>query len=164
MKNYILGKQAHSSSQKSPLNPLHIFNSRILGKNYIYLMLIASIALFSACSAQSRLSTRLTDEWTIEKFEVREVDKEPITTDNAGTITFHSNGEGIQSFTTAIASGGQSADSEFQWKNTARTVTINASNAEYPKVWIVVKSQTGTQEWYSTDSMGNVQIMYLRKK
>jgi hypothetical protein len=126
-------------------------------------MIVLAFALAS-CSAQGRLASRISAEWDIEKYESRTATGSSTVVENAGTITFRSNGRGTQSFTTAIAHGGQSADSEFRWENTSRTVSIKSPDAQYPKVWIVVESGRSKQEWYSTDSQGNVQIMHLRKK
>lgn len=164
MKNNVAISQATHGEQKLHSNLFRLNDVKKNHKNYFYLILFATLVIFSSCTAQSRFSSRLTSEWTIEKFEVREANGGSTTVENAGSITFDSNGEGTQSFTTAVASAGQSVDSDFQWENTAQTVTINAANAEHPKVWIVVKSQRASQEWYSTDSMGNVQVMHLKKK
>ncbi len=164
MKNNITVSLLPVSRQKLPFFSRGLNKYNKFRKTILYLMLFAAIGIFFSCSAQSRLSSRLTSEWTIEKFEVIEASGGASTVENAGTITFRSNGKGKQSFTTAIAHAGQSVDSEFQWENTAQTVTINATNAEHPKVWIVVNSKQSRQEWYSTDSKGNVQIMHLKKK
>ncbi len=126
-------------------------------------LIILALALAS-CSAQSRLSSRISAEWDIEKFESRTVTGSSTVVENAGTITFRSNGRGMQSFTSAIAHGGLATDSEFRWENTSKTVSVKSPDAQYPKVWIVVSSGRSKQEWYSTDSQGNVQIMHLRKR
>ncbi|MFN2396291.1 MAG: hypothetical protein ABR597_11450 [Bacteroidales bacterium] len=123
-----------------------------------------SVIILASCSAQNQLSSRLTSEWEVARFEVRTPGGSNSIIENAGSITFRSNGRGAQSFTTAIAHAGQAVDTEFRWKNTANTVTIRTIDAEYPKVWIVVNSGKGKQEWYSTDSSGNVQVMLLEKK
>ncbi len=125
--------------------------------------IILAFALAS-CSAQGRLASRLSAEWDIEKFESRTATGSSTIVENAGTITFMSNGRGNQSFTTAIAHGGLSSGSEFRWENTSKTVTIKSPDAQYPKVWIVVDSGRNKQEWYSTDRQGDVQVMHLRKK
>jgi len=164
MKNNVAVSQVRLGRQKPPFYMLILNHFKEVRKNYFHLMLLATLLLFSACTAQSRLSSRLTSEWTIEMFEAREASGSATTVENAGTITFHSNGEGTQSFTTAVAHAGQTVDSDFQWENTEQTVTINAANAEHPKVWIVVNSQRSRQEWYSTDSLGNIQVMHLKKK
>jgi len=122
------------------------------------------IIILASCSAQKKLSSRLSAEWTIARFEVRTPGGSNSIIENAGSITFRNNGRGAQSFTTAIAHAGQAVDTEFRWENTANTVTIRTIDAQYPKVWIVVKSSKGKQEWYSTDSSGNVQVMLLEKK
>ncbi len=127
-------------------------------------MLIASAALLSACTAQSRLLSRLKTEWNIVEYEVRNNDGSGTTIENAGTITFNSNGQGSQSFTTSITHTGQTADSQFNWENTANTVTIRTTDNQQPRVWIVVNSSRTSQEWYSTDSAGNVQVMKLERK
>ncbi len=164
MKNMIALSPKNIGRQNPSVNSSNLKKFKQVRKNYFFLMLFATLVIFSSCTAQSRLSSRLTTEWEIEEFEVREADGGATTVENAGTIAFESNGEGTQSFTTAVAHAGESVDSDFQWENTARTITINASNAEHPKVWIVVKSQRGRQEWYSTDSEGGLQIMHLKRK
>ena len=164
MKNIVAINHVPHGKQTPSLYSLNLNNLKKMRKIFFFLMLFAALVVFSSCTAQSRFSSRLTSEWTIEKFEAREASGGKSTVENAGTITFRSNGKGTQSFTTAIAHAGQSTDADFQWENTANTVTINAANAEHPKVWIVVTSQRGRQEWYSTDSMGNVQVMHLKKK
>ncbi|TVQ93011.1 MAG: hypothetical protein EA393_02825 [Bacteroidetes bacterium] len=128
-----------------------------------FFIIVLAVALTS-CTAAGRMSTRITAEWDIEKFESRTVTGSSTVVENAGTITFRSNGRGMQSFTSAIAHGGLSSDSEFRWENTANTVSIKSPDAQYPKVWIVVNSGRSKQEWYSTDGQGNVQVMHLRKK
>ncbi len=134
-------------------------------KNKLNTLVIAFLVItLASCSAQRKLSSRLSAEWTIARFEVREAGGGSTTIDNAGTITFRSNGKGAQSFTTAIAHAGQVVDAEFRWENTTNTVTIRTIDAQYPKVWIVVNSSRGKQEWYSTDGSGNVQVMLLEKK
>jgi len=122
------------------------------------------VIILASCSAQNKLSSRLRAEWTITRFEVRTPSGSNSIIENAGSITFRSNGRGEQSFTTAIAHAGQAVDTEFRWENTANTLTIRTIDAQYPKVWIVVNSGKGKQEWYSTDSSGNVQVMLLEKK
>ena len=126
-------------------------------------MIILAFALAS-CTAQGRLASRISAEWDIEKYEVRTAGGTSTSVENAGSITFRSNGRGTQTFTTAIAHAGQSSDSEFRWDNTSNTVSITGPDAQYPKVWIIVSSGRSKQEWYSTDSQGNVQIMHLRKR
>lgn len=134
-------------------------------KNKLNTFVITSlIIILVSCSAQNKLSSRLIAEWDIARFEVRTPDGSNSILENAGRITFRNNGRGTQSFTTAIAHAGQLVDSEFRWENTVNTVTIRTIDAEYPKVWIVVNSSKAKQEWYSTDSSGNVQVMLLEKK
>ncbi len=133
-------------------------------KRKIYLPVVALLIIFAACSPQSRLSSRLTAEWNVVKFESRSPDGSSSTIENAGTLIFRSGGQGTQSFTSAIAFAGEEVANEFEWKNTERTLSIKAKDAEVPKVWIVVKSQRTKQEWYSTDSSGNVQVMHIEKK
>jgi len=133
-------------------------------KNGVKFLIIVLAVALTSCTAAGRLSTRITAEWDIEKYETRNAGGSSTVVENAGTITFRGNGRGTQSFTTAIAHGGQGADSEFRWENTAQTVSIKSPDAQYPKVWIVVESGRNRQEWYSTDSQGNVQIMHLRKR
>jgi len=134
-------------------------------KRKINIGIIAVVALFFAsCTAQSRLATRISAEWEIEKYENRTAGGSISSIENAGTITFNNNGRGTQSFTTAIAHGGHSSGSDFRWTNTANTVSITSQEAQFPKVWIIVESGRSKQKWYSTDSEGNVQVMDLKKK
>jgi hypothetical protein len=133
-------------------------------KTGIKITLIILAFALASCSAQGRLASRISAEWDIEKFESRTTNGSSTVVENAGTITFRSNGRGMQSFTSAIAHGGLATDSEFRWENTANTVSIKSPDAQYPKVWIIVSSGRSKQEWYSTDSQGNVQIMHLRKR
>ncbi|MBW6478931.1 MAG: hypothetical protein K0B37_05830 [Bacteroidales bacterium] len=133
-------------------------------KTGIKITLIILAFALASCTAQGRFASRISAEWDIEKYESRTVSGSSTVVENAGTITFRSNGRGIQSFTTAVAHGGQAADSEFRWENTEKTVSIMSPDAQFPKVWIVVESGRSKQEWYSTDGQGNVQIMHLRKK
>lgn len=122
------------------------------------------VVFMISCTAQGRLSSRLTAEWEIEKYESRTADESTTAIENAGSIVFRSNGRGTQSFATAIAHAGETSGSDFTWTNTSQTVSIKSPETEYPKVWIVVESGRNTQKWYSTDSRGNVQIMHLKKK
>ena len=133
-------------------------------KTGIKITLIILAFALASCTAQGRLASRISAEWDIEKYESRTANGSSTIVENAGTITFMSNGRGNQSFTTAIAHGGQSSESEFRWENTAKTVSIISQDAQYPRVWIVVESGRSKQEWYSTDGQGNVQVMHLRKK
>lgn len=126
-------------------------------------MIVLALALAS-CSAQNRLASRISAEWDIEKYEVRTTNGSSTSIENAGSIIFHSNGRGTQTFTTAVAHSGQVSDSEFRWENTEATVSIKSRDAQYPKVWIVVDSGSSKQKWYSTDDQGNVQVMHLKKK
>jgi hypothetical protein len=134
-------------------------------KRKINIGIIAVIAiLFASCTAQSRLATRISAEWEIEKYENRTAGGSISSIENAGTIIFNNNGRGTQAFTTAIAHGGQSSGSDFRWTNTANTVSITSQEAQFPKVWIIVESGRSKQKWFSTDSEGNVQVMDLKKK
>ncbi len=121
------------------------------------------LLLFS-CSAQQMLTSRLTGEWTIEKFEVRNADGSTSSMENAGTITFMENGRGTQSFSSTIAHLDAENTGDFRWTNTSETVSITGENASHPKAWIIMSSKRNTQHWRSTDGQGNIQIMKLRKK
>ena len=127
------------------------------------IMIVFALALVS-CSAQSKFASKITAEWDIEKYEVRTTNGSSTSIENAGSITFRSNGRGTQTFTTAVAHEGQVSDSEFRWENTEATVSIKTQDAQYPKVWIVVHSGSTKQRWYSSDEQGNVQVMHLKKK
>lgn len=133
-------------------------------KRTTYFFIAALALLLASCTAQSRLSSRLSGEWAIEKFESRTAAGSSSSIENAGSITFRSGGRGSQAFTTAIAHGGDAASTEFRWDNTANTVSIRSDGAEFPKVWIIVDSGRSKMRWFSTDSQGNVQVMELRKK
>lgn len=134
-------------------------------KKIIRLLIVAlAIVMLASCSSQQMLSSQLKTEWNIEKFESRDADGGTTTIENAGSIIFRNDEEGIQSFNSAIIHGGAAAEQEFTWENTANTVTIKSKEVEAPKVWIVVNSKRTEQEWYSTDSQGNVQVMHLKKE
>lgn len=142
---------------------LNLINKQMKNKLNTF-VIIFFVIIMASCSAQNRLASRLSEEWTVARFEVRTSGGSNSIIENAGSITFRNNGRGTQSFTTAIAHAGQLVDSEFRWENTANTVTIRTIDAEYPKVWIVVNSSKTKQEWYSADNSGNVQVMLLEKK
>ena len=133
-------------------------------KTNTYIVILAVAVIMASCTAQSRLSSRLSGEWAIEKYESRTADGSTSSIENAGSITINSNGRGTQSFTTAIAHGGVSSSDEFRWENTAHTISIKGEDAEYPKVWIIVDSGRNSQQWFSTNDEGNVQMMQLKKK
>jgi hypothetical protein len=134
-------------------------------KRKINFGMITVVALFFvACSAQSRLASRISGEWEIVKYENRSAGGSTSSVENAGTISFNNNGRGNQVFTTSIAHAGQTSGSEFRWTNTANTVSITSEEAQFPKVWIIVESGRNKQGWFSTDSEGNVQVMNLKKK
>jgi hypothetical protein len=135
-----------------------------MGKKYNLLVItIVAIALMS-CSAQRRTASRIGGEWNIEKFENRVMSGSSSSIENAGVIVFNNNGRGSQTFTTTVVQGGVGGENEFSWENTEHTVSIKSLNARVPKTWIIVNSGRGTQQWYSTDNDGNVQVMHLRKR
>ncbi|TVQ15625.1 MAG: hypothetical protein EA361_05485 [Bacteroidetes bacterium] len=133
-------------------------------KRKAFLPLVILLVFIIGCTQQSRLSSRLSAEWNIAKFEARTFEGSTSSIENAGTLVLRSNGRGTQSFTSSIAHAGDQASTDFEWNNTDRTVSIMAQGASVPKIWIVVDSSRSKQLWYSTDSSGNVQIMHLEKK
>lgn len=133
-------------------------------KRTAFLPIVILLVLITGCTQQSRLTSRLSAEWNIAKFEARTFEGSTSSTENAGTLILRSNGKGTQSFTSSIAHAGEQADTDFEWNNRDNTVSIMAEGASVPKIWIVVDSRRSKQLWYSTDSSGNVQIMHLEKK
>ena len=128
------------------------------------LVMAISILALASCSAQRQLTSRLTGEWEIEKYEVRRADGGSTTLENAGNIQFRGNGRGTQTFTSAIAQMDAVTTGDFRWSNDAQTVYITGERAAHRKAWIIVESKRNSQHWRSTDSEGNLQIMHLRKK
>ncbi len=133
--------------------------------NLKILLLLSVIFLMSSCITQQSLrSSRLAAEWDVERYETHEPNGQKVEIENAGTIVLRRDGTGMQTFSSSLIQKSKTDDSQFRWENTARTVSIKASQYEPRKVWIIVKSSPGGQLWYSTDSEGGVQILELKRK
>lgn len=131
----------------------------------INLLIIASSVIFVACSAQKKLAGQVSGEWVIEYYENKKPDESSATMTNIGSITFHKDGSGSKSISYSIMGSDYVDSKSFQWNNTDNTVTITGHDESMiSKSWIVLKSSSKSQDWRSTDSQGNVQIMKLRKK
>ena len=131
----------------------------------INLLIIASSVIFVACSAQKKLAGQVSGEWVIEYYENKKPDENSATMTNIGSITFHKDGSGSKSISYSIMGSDYVDSKSFQWNNTDNTVTITGHDESMiSKSWIVLKSSSKSQDWRSTDSQGNVQIMKLRKK
>jgi hypothetical protein len=135
---------------------------RIVFRLYIALILFA---LLSSCSMirQRQISSRLTAEWHVQRYEIQNDRGNNVVINDAGTIELSSNGRGMQTFNPNLAHMGQLRDNQFVWDNTERTVNIRFRNNQPRKVWIIVESSRTRQLWYSTDDQGNVQILTLRR-
>jgi hypothetical protein len=133
-------------------------------RTYILLLFIVALAISSCRSQQGRLTTNLSTEWNIDRYEIRSVDGQNVIIENAGTIELNEDGTGIQRFTANIANHSNDNEAEFQWHNTSRTVYIQPSDEDTPKVWIVVNSRRTQQVWYSTDDDANVQILEISRR
>ncbi len=131
----------------------------------INLLIIASSVIFVACSAQKKLAGQVSGEWVIEYYENKKPDESSATMTNIGSITFHKDGSGSKSISYSIMGSDYVDSKNFQWNNTENTITITGDDESMvAKSWIVLKSSSKSQDWRSTDSQGNVQIMKLRKK
>jgi len=127
------------------------------------MMALPAIIILSACNPQKALTKRLTGEWAIVSYEERNREGANPTMTNIGTITFNSDMTGIKSISYSIMQVAYLDDKPFQWTNTENTVTLDGEESDFAKVWFIQENNKTTQQWRSTDSEGNVQIMKLRK-
>ncbi len=133
-------------------------------KTLIKLFSFTMLLVLVSCSSQRQMASRLEGEWVIDSYKTMMNNGSNTTLENAGTIVFHSNGRGSQTFTNAIAQIDAENTGDFQWENESGIVFITGDNANYRKAWIVMNSSRNSQHWRSTDDRGNVQIMLLERK
>lgn len=133
-------------------------------KRIVFLSVIASFMMLTACNPQKQLAKRLTGEWAIEYYEERNREASNPTMSNIGTITLDRNGTGTKAISYSIMQSNYLDDKPFTWENTTKTVTLIGDESAFAKAWFIMEDKKTYQEWRSTDDAGNVQIMHLRKQ
>ncbi|MFO7615583.1 MAG: hypothetical protein R6W71_13195 [Bacteroidales bacterium] len=129
----------------------------------IFVSALVFLFILSACNPQKMLSKRLVGEWAIVSYEERNREGANPTMTNIGTITFNNDMTGTKAVSYSIMQVAYLDDKPFQWENTENTVTLDGEESDFAKVWFIQENKKTTQEWRSTDSEGNVQIMRLRR-
>jgi hypothetical protein len=51
----------------------------------------------------------------------------------------------------------------FKWTATDQYVTIESSNSDFDKTWIIFKNKAKFQQWKSTDGKNQIQVLELVK-
>jgi hypothetical protein len=119
--------------------------------------LLISVVFFSACSH------RLTGTWTVSKYETETVGQQGLVLQNIGTMDFKGNGSGEKNLKYTIFGMERNDNMPFKWTATDQYVTIESSNSDFDKTWIIFKNKAKFQQWKSTDGKNQIQVLELVK-
>lgn len=122
-------------------------------KKFTFILLSAFMVFSMAttsCSKEKQLEKRLAGDWALEKWDATISDpgtgqSQTFNFTNAGTMTFKEGGTGTYS----LVAAGTTQNGNFNWVNTATTVTITESG-EPVKIYTVTTNEKERQVWTTT--------------
>ncbi|MFT3823985.1 MAG: hypothetical protein QM731_08690 [Chitinophagaceae bacterium] len=119
---------------------------------------ITFFLLMAACSP------RLSGTWTVQRFETSQPGQPGVTLTNIGTLTFKGQGQGEKNIRYSVLGVTRDDQSIFSWEwHDGVYVTIEGSESEFAKTWIVMVNKKKYQKWKSTDGGDKVQVLELSK-
>jgi len=119
------------------------------------------ILLLTACSSD------LVHTWNIDLFEINKDNGQKTKSKNIGTITFNKNGTGNKNISYSIFDSNYTDKAPFKWEKHEGYILLQAtetgSNSKLNKAWIIIKDESKTQVWKSTDGKNSVQVLKLSR-
>jgi hypothetical protein len=108
-------------------------------------------------------SERIVGTWKIQKYETIKPEQEPVSLNNIGTITFRSNGNGVNNISYTLFGLTKEDKLFFTWRIVKDNVTIVSEGSEFAKTWVIIDYQKDFQKWKSINTNNQVETLELIK-